>query len=164
MVSCQARLSVAVPQLVNTFSAEIWVKVNVSKKSTSSFYSGWFWTEGHDRNVTYLCINLDLLCCCDLILFWVYIHFQPPAVQWNPGTEVIALYNFVANSREDLEFKRRDILTIVRPTRVSVIRIYWYWDVKLRFLCNTCGWHESLYLELNVKTFWSLYACTPNWI
>lgn len=142
----------------------LWVKVNVWKKSTSSFYSGWFWTEGHDRNVAYFCINLDLLCCCNVILSWVYVHFQPPAVQWNPGTEVIALYNFVANSREDLEFKRRDILTIVRPTRVSVIRVYWYWDVKLRFLCNTCGWHESLYLELNVKTFWSLYACTPNWI
>ena len=38
--------------------------------------------------------------------------------QWPPGTEVVAMYNFKGNSNEDLPFSKRDVLTIVKPTRV----------------------------------------------
>ncbi|XP_067932204.1 tyrosine-protein kinase CSK-like isoform X2 [Watersipora subatra] len=43
---------------------------------------------------------------------------QPKKVgPWQPGTEVMALYNFDPNSPEDLPFRRRDILIIVKATR-----------------------------------------------
>ncbi|KAF6034373.1 CSK [Bugula neritina] len=42
---------------------------------------------------------------------------QQSGGSWSAGTEVIALYNFEANSADDLTFRRRDILVIVRPTR-----------------------------------------------
>jgi c-src tyrosine kinase len=37
-------------------------------------------------------------------------------VRWLSGTEVIGQYKFIANSSDDLPFKRGDILTIVRAT------------------------------------------------
>lgn len=40
--------------------------------------------------------------------------------QWGPGTEVIARYNFKANSEEDLTFSKGDVLTIMSATPVSV--------------------------------------------
>jgi len=37
--------------------------------------------------------------------------------QWPPGTEVVALYKFNGNSNEDLPFSKRDVLTVVKPTK-----------------------------------------------
>ena len=46
-----------------------------------------------------------------------YFHIlQEP---WSEGIEVLAMYSFRGNSSEDLPFSRKDVLTIVRPTRVS---------------------------------------------
>ena len=42
--------------------------------------------------------------------------FQEP---WKPGTEVVALYHFKGNSKEDLPFSKREVLTIVKSTRVG---------------------------------------------
>ena len=43
----------------------------------------------------------------------------PSQESWQPGTEVVALYNFKGNSKEDLPFSKREVLVIVKSTRVS---------------------------------------------
>ena len=45
-----------------------------------------------------------------------FARFQEP---WKPGTEVVALYNFKGNSKEDLPFSKREVLMIVKSTRVG---------------------------------------------
>lgn len=47
-----------------------------------------------------------------------FIQHSP--FQWGPGTEVIARYNFKANSEEDLTFSKGDVLTIMAATPVSI--------------------------------------------
>lgn len=47
---------------------------------------------------------------------------KQPEEQWSPGTEVVSMYNFRGNSKEDLPFRRGEILTIVKQTRDPV----WY--------------------------------------
>jgi len=41
---------------------------------------------------------------------------------WSPGTEVVSMYNFQGNSAEDLPFKRGEVMTIVRATKVFTLK------------------------------------------
>lgn len=42
----------------------------------------------------------------------------PPQQEiWQPGTEVLAMYDFRGTTRDDLPFAKGDILTIVKNTR-----------------------------------------------
>ena len=69
--------------------------------------------------------------------------------QWPPGTEVVAMYNFKGNSNEDLPFSKRDVLTIVKPTRVcfSCLR-----SIEYMYILNIHREFMHMYLKLTVCT------------
>ncbi|KXJ27222.1 Tyrosine-protein kinase CSK [Exaiptasia diaphana] len=51
---------------------------------------------------------------------------------WQAGTEIVGKYDFRGTTRDDLPFKRGELLTIVRETRVS----------KLAYL-EDCNWYRA---------------------
>jgi len=101
-----------------------WYIINKS----SNYIDQWLWSCIFIRTiltiilqrVTYILILSPIkICLGDSSHTWSCVCLVPSQESWKPGTEVVALYNFKGNSKEDLPFSKREVLMIVKSTRVS---------------------------------------------